>query len=138
MTPEDFSRRLQAFEMEYPGDAADALEKAAKQMVRALRRETPASDSRHPHKLNKSWRMKVKSLYGKAPEADIRSNAPHFHLVERGVQNPKDPHGNPKPEWVAALNRHRGFLERAVEGSWPEIREKMEKDFYRRVRERLG
>lgn len=138
LTLEEFSRRLNELEVQYPGDAADALEKAARKMVKAIKKASPDSGKQHPRKLSKSWKMKVVSAYGKAPKAEIRSTAPHFHLVDRGVQNPKDAHGNPKPELLGALNRHKGFLKRAVEDNWGEVKGKMENDFYKKVRDRLG
>lgn len=134
----EFSRRLTEMELKYPGDASDALEKAARKMVKAIKKETPVGKTNHPRKLNKSWKMKMVDLWGKAPKAEIRSTAPHYHLVNRGVQNPKDAHGHPKPEMMAALNKHKGFLEKAVHSNWGNIKKSMEKDFYKRVRDHLG
>lgn len=138
LTIEEFSKKLTEMEIKYPGDASDSLEKAARKMVKAIKKETPVGKTSHPRKLNKSWKMKMVDAWGKAPKAEIRSTAPHYHLVERGVQNPKDPHGNPKPEMLAALNKHKGFLEKAVKGNWDDIKKSMEKDFYKRVRGHLG
>ena len=106
--------------------------------LKAIKKETPVGKTNHPRKLNKSWKMKMVDLWGKAPKAEIRSTAPHYHLVNRGVQNPKDAHGHPKPEMMAALNRHKGFLEKAVHNNWDAIKKGMEKDFYKRVRDHLG
>ena len=68
----------------------------------------------------------------------LRNTAPHFHLVNRGVQHPKDPHGKEKPEWLDALNKHVGFMQRAVEENWPGIQKKMAENFYEKVRGHLG
>lgn len=134
----EFTRRLTEMELKYPADASDALEKAARKMVKAIKKETPSGKTGHPHKLNKSWKMKMVDMWGKAPKAEIRNTAPHYHLVNRGVQNPKDAHGQPRPDLVAALNKYKGFLQRAVHSNWNDIKESMEKDFYKRVRDHLG
>lgn len=138
MKIEEFTKRLHEFEMKYPGDAGDALEKGAKKMTSAIRKATPSSDVAHPRKLKKSWRLKMVDMRGKAPRAEIRNTAPHYHLVNRGVQNPKDSHGKPKPELAAALNKHKGFLEKAVKQNWADVKTSMEKDFFKKVRVHLG
>lgn len=138
MTIDEFTAKLEKMQAEYPGDAGDALQKGAKKMVKAIRKETPDSGKPHKHKLRKCWKLKMVYAYGKDPEADIRNTAPHYHLVERGVQNPKDYHGRPKPEWRAALNRHKGFLEKSVNDHWPDVKKAMQEDFYRKVRGHLG
>lgn len=135
---EEFAQKLMMIETAFPADAGDSLEKAARKMVKAIRKKTPSSTASHPHKLNKSWTMEMVEAWGKAPKAEIKSEAPHFHLVNRGVQNPTDAHGNPKPEWRAGLNKNVGFLERTVRKNWPDIKEKMQKDFYKKVRDHLG
>lgn len=138
MTIDEFVRRLEQFEQQYPADASDTLQKGARKMVKGLKAATPVGRTNHKKKLAKSWKIKMKDQFGKAPEADIRNAAPHYHLVERGVQNPKDPHGKPKPEWRAPLNKHVGFTEKAVNNNWPSIKESMSKDFYKKVRGHLG
>lgn len=138
MKIEEFTAKLDKFTHDYPGDASDALEEGARRMVRGLRKATPIGRTNHRKKLKKSWRMKMKDRYGLAPEAEIRNAAPHYHLVERGVQNPKDPHGHPKPEWRAALNKHVKFTEKAVNDNWPDVKDKMAKEFYKKVRGHFG
>lgn len=138
MKMDEFVRRLAEMEAKYPGDAGDALEKGAKKMTRAIRKATPVGKTDHPHKLKKSWRIKMVDVRGKAPRAEIRNTAPHYHLVNRGVQNPKDSHGHPKPELAGPLNRHKGFLEKAVRDNWPGVKKTMERAFYKKVRDRLG
>ena len=135
---DEFVRRLAEMEAKYPGDAGDTLEKGAKKMTRAIRKATPVGKTDHPHKLKKSWRIKMVDVRGKAPQAEIRNTAPHYHLVNRGVQNPKDSHGHPKPELAGPLNRHKGFLEKAVRDNWPGVKKTMERAFYKKVRDRLG
>lgn len=138
MKIEEFTAKLDAFAKEYPADASDALEKGARRMIKGLKAETPVGRAEHRKKLAKSWKMKMKDQYGRAPKAEIRNAAPHYHLVERGVQNPKDFHGRPKPEWKASLNRHKKFTEKAVSNNWPSVKEKMTKDFYKKVRGHFG
>lgn len=138
MKMDEFIRRLAEMEAKYPGDAGDALEKGVKKMTRAIRKATPVGKTDHPHKLKKSWRIKMVDVRGKAPRAEIRNTAPHYHLVNRGVQNPKDSHGHAKPELAGPLNRHKGFLEKAVRDNWPGVKKTMERAFYKKVRDRLG
>ena len=138
MTIDEFNDKLDQFAKEYPADASDALQKGARKMVRELKAATPIGRTNHKKKLAKSWKIKMKDRYGRAPEANIRNAAPHYHLVERGVQNPKDPHGQPKPEWKASLNKHVGFTERTVQSNWPKVKESMSKTFYKKVRDHFG
>lgn len=135
---EEFVRQLDEMRIQYPGDAEDVLEDGAKKMTKAIRKATPVGDTNHPHRLKKSWRCKIKGYRAADIRAEIRSAAPHFHLVNRGVQNPKDVHGNPKPEWLSAFNRHKGFLQKAVQDNWDGIKDGMAKDFYQKVRDHLG
>jgi hypothetical protein len=138
MTIDEFTRRLEQFEQQYPADASDTLEEGAKTMVKALRKESPGSRRKHPHKLRRSWKMKMVDRFGHQPKAEIRNSSPHYHLVERGVQNPKDPHGNPKPEWRDSLNRHKKFTENIVQEHWDDVKKGMAKEFYTKVRGHLG
>lgn len=138
MTIEEFNTKLKAMEEAYPGDAGESLEKGAKKMVKALKKETPDSGKSHKNKLKKSWKMEMVDAWGKSPVANIRNKAPHYHLVERGVQNPKDFHGHPKPEWRASLNKNVGFFKKAVDSNWDSVKETMQKDFMRKVRGHLG
>lgn len=138
MTIDEFTRRLEKFEQTYPSDASDALEKGAKKMVKALKKESPDSGKAHKRKLKKSWKMKMVDRFGHEPKAEIRNASPHYHLVERGVQNPKDPHGHPKPEWRDSLNKHKKFTEKIVQEHWGEVKKSMAEDFYTKVRGHLG
>lgn len=138
MTIDEFTAKLAKMQAEYPGDAGDALEEGAKKMVKTIRKDTPDSGKDHKRKLKKSWKLEMVDAFGKDPKAEIRNTSPHYHLVERGVQNPKDFHRKPKPEWRAALNKHKGFLEKSVNDNWPDVKKAMQEDFYRKVRGHLG
>lgn len=135
---DEFVGKLDKMAAAYGSDASDVLEEGAKDMKKALRRATPVGPTEHKHKLRKSWEMEVIDRLGQEPEAHIRSTAPHFHLVNRGVQHPTDAHGNPKPEWLDALNKHVGYMQKTVEEHWPEIQKKMAEGFYGKVRGHLG
>ena len=138
MTIDEFSDKLKEMSIRYPADASDVLEEGAKKMLKRIRKATPDSGKSHKRKLKRSWRMEMVDSYGKEPRAEIRNTSPHYHLVERGVQNPKDFQGNSKPEWKASLNKHRGFLEKAVNSNWADVQKGMEEDFYGKVSEHLG
>lgn len=138
MKIDEFIQRLDEMRIQYPSDAEDVLADGAKKMTKAIRKATPVGNTSHPHKLKNSWRCKIKGSRIADVRAEIRSVAPHFHLVNRGVQNPKDIHGNPKPEWRGALNRHKGFLQKTVKDNWDTIKDGMAKNFYKKVRDHLG
>lgn len=138
MTIEEFAQKIIIMQKDYQADASDVLEKSAKRMEKAIKKASPDSGKNHKHKLKKSWKLEMKNYYGRAPQAEIRSEAPHFHLVNRGVTNPTDAHGNPKPEWKAGMNKHVGYLEKTVKRNWPNEKEKMAKDFYKKVRGHFG
>lgn len=138
MTINEFAQKLEIIQNEYSADASDVLEKSAKRMRRAIAKASPDSGKEHNNKLKKSWEMEMQDFYGRAPQAEISSKAPHFHLVNRGVQNPTDAHGNPKPEWKDRMNKHVGYLEKTVKKKWPNEKEKMAKDFYKKVHDHLG
>lgn len=138
MTIDEFVGKLDKMAAAYGSDASDVLENGAGDMRKALRKASPVGHAKHKHKLKNSWKLEVIDRRGKEPEAHIRSTAPHFHLVNRGVQHPKDPHGKEKPEWLDALNKHVGFMQRAVEENWPGIQKKMAENFYEKVRGHLG
>lgn len=135
---DEFVGKLDKMAAAYGSDASDVLEEGAKDMQKALRKDSPVGHAKHKHKLKNSWKMEVIDRLGQEPEAHIRSTAPHFHLVNRGVQHPKDPHGKDKPEWLDALNKHVGFMQRSVEENWPAIKKKMAEGFYGKVRGHLG
>lgn len=138
MMIEEFCRKLEILQSQYPADASDALEDGAKTMLKALKKDTPKGRAKHPHKLRSGWKMRMVENRAKGPKVEIRNTAPHYHLVERGVQNPKDPHGNPKPEWRDALNRHKGFLEKSVSEHMPTVKKGIEQEFFTKVRGHLG
>lgn len=135
ITMEEFIGKLREAQDRYPSDAEAALRKGANFMTKAIRKATPVGDTSHPKKLNKSWRCSIKGYRADDIHAEIRSTAPHYHLVERGVRNPKDSHGNLHPEWTSAMNKHIGFLEDAVHENWDEAKSKMEETFFKRVRD---
>lgn len=133
MTIEDFVARIDAYGKEFPGDAEGSLQKGAKKMVKAIKKASPVGDAAHPHKLNKSWKLEMKGHSFSSLRAEIRSTAPHFHLVNRGhrvVNRWGNAHGYD--------NRHVHFLENAVNDAWPGIKENMADDFFRKVRDKLG
>lgn len=137
MTIDEFCKRLDVMAARYPADAETALEKGAKYMTREIRKATPVGKGRHPHKLAKSWRCNMKGYRASDVQAEIRSTAPHFHLVNRGVQNAKTPQGAPMQN-PARLNTHVGFFEKAVERNLAEASDRIKNTFYEKVRDHLA
>ena len=136
MTIDDFARQLDRMAREYPGDAEEALEKGAKHMLKEIKKASPIGKAAHPHKLKNSWRCKVQGYRADDLRAEIRSNAPHFHLINRGFQR-VSPQGRPTQN-SPRDNRNLHFLERAVDDSWGGAKQKMTETFYAKVREHLG
>lgn len=136
MTIEEFIGRLEEMRMRYSGDAEETLEKGAKRMVQELKKASPVGKGRHPHKLNKSWKCAIKGYRASDIRAEIRSTAPHFHLVNRGFQR-VSPRGIPiqnSPRDNANLH----FMEDTVAREWDGIRRMMAEDFFAKVRGKIG
>lgn len=136
MTIDDFARQLNRMAREYPGNAEEALEKGAKYMLKEIKKASPVGKAAHPHKLKSSWRCKIQGHRAGELRAEIRSTAPHFHLVNRGFQR-ASPQGRPVPN-SPHDNRNLHFLENAVDDAWSETKQKMTETFYAKVREHLG
>ena len=83
MSPEEFCGKLSRAQKEFPLATEMTLEQGAQTMVKALRKNSPASKKRR-RKIKKSWRMEMTSDFSGTPEAHIYNKSPHFHLVERG------------------------------------------------------
>lgn len=136
MEIDEFIRNIDAMRLRFPSDAAESLEKGAKKMTKAIRKASPVGKYEHPHKLKKSWKCKMKGWTSDTIHAEIQSNAPHFHLVNRGFQR-VDHAGRIVPNRGRDL-AHVGFLQQAVESHWDEVRKDMQQDFFEKVRDRLG
>ena len=118
MTPEEFCEKLARAQAQFPGDSEEALKKGARQMVKALRDNSPFTTVEHKGKLNKSWRMRIEGT-GKDLRADIYSTAPHFHLVDRGhVQ--KAPGGR-----VTGFVQGSHFLQKTLDDEGDDIQHEM-------------
>lgn len=138
MTIDDFVAKLDKMQAQYPADAEEALTEGAKRMTKHLRKETPVGRVKHKHKLSQSWKCTIRGFHLSDVRAEIRNTSPHFHLVNRGVQNPKDYHGNPRPDWKASMNKHVGFMEKTIKNNWSDVKSLMAAEFYGRVRDNLG
>ncbi len=136
MTLDEFIRRVDEMRIRYPSDAAEVLEKGAKRMTRELRKASPVGKYDHPRKLSKSWKCKMKGWTADTIHAEIRSKAPHFHLVNRGFRR-KNHMGDYVPNVGKDLS-HVGFVKETVEKNWDDVRGKMDKEFYQKVCDRLG
>ena len=123
-------------QIRFPSDASEVLEKGAKRMTRKIRKATPVGKYDHKHKLVKSWKCTMKGWTSDNIHAEIKSEAPHFHLVNRGFCR-KNHLGVYVPNIGNDL-AHVGFLEKTVEKERDGVREKMEKEFYKKVCDRLG
>ena len=137
MTINEFVRQLERMAREYPGDAEETLEKGAKRMLKEIKKATPDGKvADHRHKLKKSWECKIQGYHADDTRAEIRSTAPHFHLINRGFRR-VSPHGHPIPN-SPRDNQNLHFLEKAVNSNWNDVKHYMENLFYEKVRGHLG
>ena len=133
---DDFVHQLDRMAREYPGDAEEALEKGAKHMLKEIKKASPVGKAAHPHKLKNSWRCRIQGHRANELRAEIRSTAPHFHLVNRGFRR-VSPQGRPVPNGPHD-NRNLHFMEKAVDDGCHDAKQKMAEVFYAKVREHLG
>lgn len=136
ITIEEFCQHLHKMRMQYPGDAEASLKKGANRLTKAIRKASPIGKASHPHKLSKSWRCSIKGYRVSDIRAEIRSTAPHFHLVNRGFQR-KTRQGKPVPN-SGKDNANLHFLEKTVEAEWDDVKKLMAKTFYKKARDHLG
>lgn len=127
---EEFIRRLELVQREFPDDSEIVLKRSADRMIRALKENSPDSGSEHKGKLNKSWRKEIEG-YGKNIHANIYSTAPHFHLVDRGHKI-VDKKGNEK-----GFVQGKHFLQKTIDEQDDDLREYMLKSLYRQVKKKL-
>ena len=80
----EFIAKLELAQNQYPSQAEDALRKGARSMTKALKNNASDSGRSHKNKLRNSWRMEIEGTNSNNLQANIRSKAPHFHLVDRG------------------------------------------------------
>ena len=131
MTPEEFCEKLARAQVQFPGDSEEALKKGARQMLKALRDNSPFTTVEHKGKLNKSWRMRMEGAAGKDLQANIYSTAPHFHLVDRGhVQ--KAPGGR-----VTGFVQGSHFLKKTLDNEGADIQEAMGEKLLRKLGDNL-
>lgn len=56
---DEFVGKLDKMAAAYGSDASDVLEEGAKDMQKALRKDSPVGHAKHKHKLKNSWKMEV-------------------------------------------------------------------------------
>ena len=73
---------------EYPGTAEKYLRKTGNKLKNTAKAATPVGDGMYRGKkvkhMKDRWKAEVKGTSGTDLEYQLRSTAPHFHLVERG------------------------------------------------------
>lgn len=67
-----------------PMEAEKALRYGAGKMQEKLSDGSPDSYKENKHKLSESWKYEIVGTSSSSLRANIRSTAPHFHLVENG------------------------------------------------------
>ena len=133
---DEFVQHLDRISREYRGDAEAALEKGAKHLLKEIKNASPVGKAVHPHKLKESWKCKIRGYRVEDLRAEIRSTAPHFHLIDRGFQR-VSPQGRMIPN-SPRDNQNLHFLQKALDASWPDAKDKMLAAFYEKVRGHLG
>lgn len=84
MLIEEFIARIDEAQRAYPSDAEDVLKKNAGKMVKALQENSPDSGHEGKHKIKNSWKKEIKGISAETLHAEIHSDSPHFHLLDRG------------------------------------------------------
>jgi hypothetical protein len=107
MTIDEFNAKLSTAIKKYPDWAEQELKKAARKLKQEIQKNSPDSGSNHKNKIKNSWTYQIKG-WRELTEADIRSKAPHFHLIERGHVI-KDRYGN-----VHGFKQGTHFLQKTV------------------------
>lgn len=70
----------------YPYEAEKTLQKLGNRFRRAVITKTPVTEEKRRKKLSKSYKTEIVG-YKTDIQLNFWSNAPHFHLVERGHRN---------------------------------------------------
>lgn len=128
---EEFNGRLKELCAEFPAEQETVLKAGASKMVRKIRENTPDSGEEHKLKLKKSWRMEMAGFTGKGIRAEIRSVAPHFHLIERGHVI-KTPGGK-----IKGFKQGTFFMKKTVDKNQKEITDEMVEKLYKKVKKKL-
>lgn len=131
MDIDTFVAHLGDVQERFPMESEKALRRGARQMVRKLQEASPDSGKDHPHKLKDSWRLSMSGTRAADIAANIRSTAPHFHLVERGhVQ--KTSHGR-----VVGYKQGTHFMTRTVQDNEDTIMDDIGERLYEAVKDKL-
>lgn len=80
---EEFQRKLKTVEKKAPDRIRDQLDKQGKNLRKGIRENTPVGISKRKKLINSFKLNEVEKSNGGYSKG-LRSNAPHFHLVERG------------------------------------------------------
>lgn len=127
----EFVRRLDAIQQDYPFEAEKALKSGAREMAKRVKEASPDSGRDHKGKIKKSWRLKMAGLSIDNIQANIYSTSPYFHLVERGHVM-KNEHGK-----VKGYRQGTHFFERAVKQNISEVQEHIAERLFRAVGKKL-
>lgn len=128
---DEFNNRLKELCSEFPAEQETVLKAGATKMVRKIRENTPDSGEEHKRKLKKSWRMEMAGFTGRSIRAEIRSTAPHFHLVERGHVI-KTPGGK-----IVGFKQGTFFMKKTVDSNQKSITDEMVQKLYKKVKKKL-
>lgn len=71
---------------DYPYESEKKLKSLGNKFRRAVIERTPDSGKPNKSKLRKKYKTEIKG-YGSYMQLNFWSNAPHFHLIERGHKN---------------------------------------------------
>lgn len=92
----EFMMKLDKIVEEYSDTAEKHLGKAGNKLKKMAKNATPVGKefyitrngrrivTKQYHHMNKRWKSEIVGLWGKDLEYHLKSEAPHFHLVERG------------------------------------------------------
>ncbi|BAL85200.1 hypothetical protein SELR_pSRC500260 (plasmid) [Selenomonas ruminantium subsp. lactilytica TAM6421] len=124
---DQFLQNIEYAANQAPATAEKYLKKAGNKLRKAAKDASPEShDQKKKSKhLKNRWSGKIKGMFGHDLEYDLRSKAPHYHLVERGHAK-VTPNGR-----VVGFTPGTHFFEKAVQQfqSSGEVDKQLEKFF---------
>ncbi len=132
MDIEEFMSHIRDVQAQYPLEAEKALRRGANTMRNALKDASP--DSGNPkakRKIKDSWKVSMAGATADTLQANIRSNSPHFHLVERGHVK------KTRTGKVVGYQQGTHFMEKTVNANADEIQDEMGEHLYKMVNKLL-
>ena len=131
MTIEEFMAKIDSVIAEFPMENEKALKSGANLLQREVVKASPDSGHSHKGKLNKSWRVEMTGFSADNITANIKTVAPHWHLLEKGhdIKNRKGE--------VVGFKQGTHFFRETIKANIKQCVEGMQHKLYRSVRKKI-